>query len=182
MAPEILISNGTYFNFNHPERAEYTIFDIAHSLSNLCRYTGHVGRFYSVAQHSVMVSEIVPERYALAGLLHDASEAFLGDVASPLKQLLPDYQAIEERVERAVLAKFGLDYPLPDAVKRADMIALATEERVLCPRHKQWEITVDLPCLAPDTVTALPPDMARDLFLERFQDITAKGVSNVALS
>lgn len=103
--------SGRFYDLLAPEKYEYDIEEIAHSLSNLCRYTGHSNVFYSVAEHSVLVSRLVPERLALCGLLHDASEAFCGDVSSPLKKLLPEYQAIEDGVQKAIADYFGLEYP-----------------------------------------------------------------------
>lgn len=108
--------SGRFFDILKPEDYEFDIDEIATALSNICRYTGHVNKFYSVAEHSVLVSRLVPSRLALAGLLHDASEAFVGDVSSPLKRLLPDYKRIEERVQEAIADQFGLPYPFPQEV------------------------------------------------------------------
>jgi hypothetical protein len=113
------------------ESNEYVIEDIAHALANICRFTGHLRTFYSVAQHSVLVSYLCPPELALAGLLHDASEAYCNDMASPLKSALPDYKNLEDGLERAIYQAFDLPFPKHPMVKRADSIALATEARDL---------------------------------------------------
>lgn len=175
MRPDILTAAGRYFNFIELEHNEFGIEEIAHALSNLCRYTGHVSDFYSVAQHSVYVSLVVPPQHALAGLLHDAAEAFIGDVAAPLKALLPEYKALEKRVEAAVLARFGLPAVLPPEVKRADLVMLATERRDLMPVTPDgWTLIDGIEPLA-FNVTPVRPELAKVLFLKRFEELTEAG-------
>lgn len=176
MRPDILTAAGRYFNFVEPSANEFGIEEIAHALAHICRYTGHVSEFYSVAQHSVFVSYLVSQENALAALLHDAAEAFIGDVAAPLKRLLPDYQAIEKRVEAAVLTRFGLSADLPPEVKTADLIMLATEQRDLMPAHSdEWEWE-RIPGINPMALRVVPvgPCVARTFFMNRFNELTGK--------
>lgn len=118
--------------------------DIAHALANLCRFTGHTKRFYSVAEHSLWVSQRVPAEHALAGLLHDATEAYLGDVSSPLKALLPDYKLMEQRLWHVIADKFGVPRNLPASVKEQDLCALVTERRdLLNPCAHHWDDSLE---------------------------------------
>jgi 5'-deoxynucleotidase YfbR-like HD superfamily hydrolase len=169
--PTIQTHSGLFFDFLNPQRDQIDIRDIAIALSNVCRFTGHVDAFYSVAQHSVHVSRLVPPEHAFAGLMHDAAEAYIGDVAKPLKLLLPDYKAIEDRVEAAVFAAFGLPAKLPECVKRADLVALSTEKRDLKRHSPQlWDC---LGAVRPDLARILPasPVQAYWMFMRRFDEL-----------
>lgn len=171
MKPEILVGDNTYFNFMHPSKTAIGIETIAHALSHICRFGGHTRDFYSVAQHSVLVSTIVPNENALAGLLHDAAEAFIGDIPSPLKQLLPDFIVLEQHVEHAILSQF-LIAEIPQPVKYADLVLLATEKRDLMPPHDdEWTLLKNIEPL-PEIIKPLPPKQAKELFLSRYRDLT----------
>ncbi len=174
--PTILTCSGHYFSFIAPETSEFDIYDIAHHLSNLCRFAGATRTFYSVAQHAVLVSELLPLELKLAGLNHDDAEAFLVDIPRPLKQLLPDYKRIEERVEREVLRRFDLPYPMHELVHTADRLALYIEQRDLMPVHEDhWAAFEGIALeqiMAHPPIDPLPPEAARDLFLTQYARLT----------
>ncbi len=171
MSPTILTCSGNLFNFAYPEASVFTIKDIAHALSHICRFTGHTNRFYSVAQHSVAVSYLVPPALALQGLLHDAAEAFIGDVAKPLKQLLPDYAVIEQRVEAEVFSRFGLDADLSPEVKAADYLQLRIEMRDLMAALRGYMPPGSIDLAGYAVINPLSVNDARHLFLRRFKQL-----------
>lgn len=174
VGPTILLRSGEYFDFENPENSIITIGDIAHALSNICRFTGHVHRFYSVAEHSVLASYLVPPEDAFAALMHDAAEAVLGDVSKPLKSLLPDYRRIEDRVERAIFAKFGLPTELPASVKIADRQMLGIEQRACMMNGDDWgRNTLDSP--SDPVICFLAPPAACGAFLSRYTELRGAG-------
>ncbi len=149
----ILTRTGRRFDLLQPCPSQVFVLDIAHALAHLCRFNGHASRHYSVAQHSLVVASIVPAEHKLAALLHDATEAYVGDMVRPLKQVMPEYKQIEQRIWLAICERFDIAPELPECVREADMIALATERAQLMPDHPgEWE------CLAGITPLSLPLD------------------------
>ncbi len=120
----------------HPREEDLCLEDIAHSLSRLCRFNGHCQGFYSVAQHCVHMVEAMqvmdhplPElRWAL---MHDAAEAYIADVARPLKKMIPAFGEAEARLLEVIARKFGLGWPMPECIKQWDLVMLQTERRDL---------------------------------------------------
>jgi hypothetical protein len=173
----IKLYSGGYINLLSPQPEDIHLIDIAHGLSNLCRFTGHTARFYSVAQHSVLVSLLIEDpALRLVALLHDAAEAYLGDVSSPLKRLLPEYQCIERRFEEVIAERFGFSYGHLAKVKRADFRALATEKRDLMASHpldaQEWEILKDGK-IKPyhQIIDAMLPEMAHNQLIGRYAQV-----------
>ena len=124
-----------------PRPEDVHLEDIAWSLSNQCRYAGHCAFFYSVAQHSVMVADMVPDELKRVALLHDATEAYLVDLPRPVKRRMADYRAAEQVVWEAIAQRFGLPLEMPAAVKDADEDALATEAPILMPNApRSWNL------------------------------------------
>lgn len=167
VGPTIMLMSGATFDLLDPRNSQFTIEDIAHGLAHTCRYAGQCRRFYSVAEHCLHVSDIAAE-HALIALMHDASEAFIGDVTRPLKQLLPEYKRIEADVERAIFERFGLPHPVPLAVKDADLRVLAAEQRQIMPVGTDcWAAEAGIEP-APMKVVYLTPEAAKARFLQRF--------------
>ena len=156
-----------------PRPEEISIGDIAHALSNLCRFTGHCKQFYSVAEHSVRVSHACDPTDALWGLLHDAPEAYIADMSRPVKRYAPfgeTYQKIEEQLMGVIADTFHLHPKMPASVKYADTVLLMTEKRDLmhgC--NKPWE---DRAVPLPSRIEPCIPGFAEELFLKRFSELT----------
>lgn len=154
---------------------DYDIRDIAHALSMKCRWSGHTKKFFSVAQHSVMVSRIGPVEHRMAGLLHDASEAYMPDFPSPLKWWLIEQgfetlQTLEDMMDSIIAEKFGFEYPRDPAVKLADLVMLATEHRDLMPPSpERAHMAEPLPLV----LQSWTPARAEDIFLREYNAILA---------
>ena len=161
-----------------PRAEEVDLQDIAHALSHMCRFAGHVRTFYSVAEHCVRVSLLAPgsdRMIALAGLLHDATEAYVVDVPRPLKRFLPGYAEIEARVARCVEQRFDLETGILDhpSVKHWDEVLLATEARDLIggERAGKWHLRASA---LPGVIEPWTPERARMAFLDRFESLTSE--------
>ncbi|AUW47196.1 hypothetical protein [Rhizobium leguminosarum] len=168
--PSIMLASGSWFDLLDPWASEFTIADIAQGLSNICRYAGQCRDFYSVAEHSLHVSETA-EQFKLEALLHDAAEAFIGDITRPLKQLLPEYKTIEANVEAAIFHRFGMDEKAKPYIKSADLRVLAAEQAQLMPAGTDFWAAQSNIHPAPVKVEFLAPAVARHRFLTRFQQL-----------
>lgn len=165
----------------------FNIEDVAHSLAMNCRFNGHTSEFYSVAQHSLVVSALMEDLMLgspLEGLLHDATEAYMTDVPSPFKQCLPDWRKIDARLEIAARWDFGLPAVKTDGCKIADWYALFMEAKLFIPGG--GEDFVDPLNLRKYAIEELLPDYlphyrancnstplsVKHQFLRRYRDLT----------
>jgi 5'-deoxynucleotidase YfbR-like HD superfamily hydrolase len=166
--------SGKRFWPEDPRPEDFDITDIAHALSNINRFNGHTKQAYNVAQHSVLVSRIVPAQYALHGLFHDASEALIQDFISPLKHLAMDwYGPLETKVMKAVCKKFDIDWNNDAAwiaVKKADNIMLATEVRDLTTCGFVTQRLTELPT-EEHIRLCWSPECSEEMFRDRYREI-----------
>jgi uncharacterized protein len=153
-----------------PRPEEVRIEDIAGALAKTCRYNGHTLLFYSVAEHCVLLSRAVEPQYAAWALLHDAAEAYLSDVPSPVKRFLPGFREFEDRIMDAVTTRFQLPPHKPIAVRQADFAILNDEKNALMAREPHpWR---RLPERALGVnILALPPTEAEVAFLDRAREV-----------
>ena len=152
-----------------PNPDAISIIDIATSLSRVNRFTGHTIFCYSVAQHSVYVSDILPKEYQKWGLLHDAHEAYVNDMVSPVKKYFPLYQEIETKLMKTMAQRFDLTWPVPKPIVEADYIILATEKRdIMGPEPASWG---PLPKPANFTIEKWTVERAYKQFLKRFEEL-----------
>jgi 5'-deoxynucleotidase YfbR-like HD superfamily hydrolase len=168
---------GVRYCYHGTEPEMIRIEDIAHALSNICRFAGHVSKFYSVAEHSVRVSYVCPEAFQLQGLLHDASEAYCVDIPRPLKNApgMDIYKGYEKVSHNVIAEVFGLPTVHDRSVDVADVCLLYTEKRDLMP---------DIPWANESKITGLStrplmsvidpwsPEQAKIKFLTRFYELT----------
>jgi hypothetical protein len=180
----IRLLSGVLFDYGAPEKCEVKIEDIAAALSKVCRFAGHIHRFYSVAQHAVNVSLIVPEEFAFDALMHDTAEAFTNDLPTPLKFAVPVFKELEEKIESAMAARFGFRYPLPPEVKHADLQMLLIEKIHLKRDYSDWSVLEGIvPPLDYEQhlfLGRLTPERAETVFLERYRELALKFADKLA--
>ena len=169
-----LTYTGKMFYPLDPQPEDICIEDIAHALSNLCRFGGHSTRFYSVAQHSLHVSKLCADEHKLIGLMHDASEAYVGDMVRPLKYELPQYRDIEQKVWLCIAGQLDLPWAIPDAVKQCDDVALVTERRDLIQLHPGvWELVSKKANPDPEPIKPWAPAYAEMMFRAEYEKLKA---------
>lgn len=169
-SPYVSTYLGNRFYLTRPHIDDVAIEDIAHGLAYQCRFNGQTSAFYSVAQHSLMVMSLVPKSERLAALLHDAAEAYLGDMVKPLKNLFPEFSAIEARVTEIIGQRFGVDLThFHPSIKAADLVALATEKRDLMPHSTEpWLALAGVEPL-PTRIEPLAPGEAMSAYMAAFK-------------
>lgn len=154
------------------------ILDIAHALSLICRYGGHCRKFYSVAEHCVLLSHVVAPEHALPALLHDAAEAYVGDMVRPLKRVdgMHLYRDLDELISWKIAEKFGIAPRIPDEVKEADLRILHDERGRLFPLDgPEWTSISHLKPLGV-YVECWKPAEAEYIYLHRFNELQAAAV------
>lgn len=174
---------GKRFDLLAPDSGLVDLRDIAHALSNCCRFAGHTREFYSVAQHSVLVARACPPEHALLGLLHDAAEAYMGDQVRPLKQISPVRMCeIETGIQAAIWHAFRLD-PTAEAlqaVKYYDDLLLATEARDLLHGTEGWNAR--LPPPDSQRISAWSPEVSSLQFRLEFARLHCQAVPSGILA
>lgn len=164
--------SGRRFHYQDPRPEDIHIVDIAHALSNLCRYAGHTNRFYSVAEHSVIMSGLFADpQLRMIALLHDATEAYCCDLPRPLKRMLPGYMAYEDIVWRVVADKFGLPADIPDSVHEVDTRMLVTERPHLFRDPIPWPKYEHVRPIDGVRIECWTPGLARLEFLATYQEL-----------
>ena len=158
-----------------PLAKEVDLRDIAHSLGYQCRFNGHSLQFYSVAQHSVLVSRLVSREQSLAALFHDAAEAYTGDLIRPLKKFLPkEFKQMESQIESVIYDAFKIKNVNEEEIKLADNIALITEMRdVMAKPPVKWN-EEGLYKPHSERIIPLGPDEAGQLFIKRYNKLRKK--------
>ena len=177
--PYLQTVSGRWVNPFDPDPKQIDPGDIARALANQCRFGGHCRVFYSVAQHSVIVSRLVEERGGdaedvFAALMHDATEAYLGDMPHPLKHRSPlgaAFKAAEEHLEQAIRDRFGIKPDVPE-IKRADRALLATERRAFSAETWHWPELEGVEALDLE-LSAWSPDEAAEAFARRYAELEA---------
>ena len=170
--------SGQRFDFHDPKPEQVHLEDVAHALSLLCRYNGHTQRFYSVAEHSVHIADRIradgyKAQVQLTGLLHDAAEYIIGDMARPIKVTMPQFKEAEIIIDKVVAERFGTLYPFPDIIKELDTRILCDErDQAMSQSKNMWGVDGLEPIGC--RLQFWSPEKAKAKFLERFRIISSE--------
>lgn len=167
---------GKAFHFDEMDPDSICIEDIAHALSNICRFSGHCPRHYSVAQHSMLVASLCPENMRLTALLHDATEAYIGDMVTPLKRIIPEFKDYEEALWFIIALKFKIQIDIPEEVHQADAAALSIEAKYLMGVNPElWGLQPAAKTFSSEFgVEKMSPKQAEKLFLKEYYKYAEK--------
>lgn len=167
--------SGGYFDFADPESTPVSLVDIAVGLSNTCRFAGQLNEFYSVAEHSIHCLHVANEMGCSlyekrAVFMHDAAEAFVGDVPKPLKIMLPGYKQIEKQVEAAIFKHF--DIVMFPVVKEIDLMLLRAEKEHFFGKQDQWhDLDGVKDCSSVVSISCMKPKIAKSAFMAEAYDL-----------
>jgi hypothetical protein len=154
--------SGIMFDPLEAEVDKFDIKDIAHALSNICRWGGHTRFHYSVAQHSYIMSYLIDEKYAFEALMHDTPEAYLGDIPTPIKDTWREYKVLEDRLVRNLSKKYSFIYPFPEEVKIWDKKMKTLEYNELMRKDLSIE----------SEISKMLPEEIEKLFIKRFKELS----------
>lgn len=164
--------SGKKFSLVDPQPEDVDIVDVIAALGNVVRFAGHCRGAYTVLQHSVHVCDACPDEFRYDGLMHDAPEAYYGDITRPMKDVLSklfdgQFSRWTEKIDRVVHYALGIPWPVPRPVKHADCVVLATEARDLMgPLLELWR------CMPPPLkreIVPLPPQQVYSMFVDRYK-------------
>ena len=169
----IVTNQGIRFYPFDPKLEQIDLLDIAWSLAGIRRWGAHGDERLTVGQHSVDVANYVRDKgfdkqTQLAALMHDASEAYVQDVAAPIKEMMPEYQAVEDRIQEVIAQKFNLIYPFPAIIHEAD---------IACRHHEAYHLfgpkhPLSKPCTGPCGFRATPDHETYEAFMTKFLELT----------
>lgn len=169
--PFIGTASGARFYVDDLNVEDIPIYDVAHALSMNCRYNGHVRDFYSVAEHSVIISHLVPPEDALWGLLHDVTEAFVPDIPRPFKPFIGGFKEYEDRIQAKVMGLHGLPLEEPESVAFMDHNIVYDEAKQLFAEVPDWIDNYKSVGAGP-MIVANDPRLAKQHFLDRYMELT----------
>jgi len=169
--------SGKKFYVFNPRLKDISIEDIAHALSLMCRFTGHTEELYSVGQHSLIVMELCPEEFKLEGLTHDFPEAYITDLATPVKRRMPSFKECEDTLHTAIAKKFHLQFPMPKIIKEIDQEVFKMEWAYLMERNKTLKNNKFR--MSKEEFKILSPKEVERRIIESFNQLYAKRLTKV---
>jgi hypothetical protein len=172
--------SGKKFYVFEPRQKDILIGDIAHALSLICRFTGHTEDLYSVGQHSLLVMELCPDECKLEGLTHDFPEAYITDIATPVKRKMPNYKEYENVLHTAIAKKFHLQYPMPKIIKEIDTEVFEMEWAYLMERKKK--VKSGRFRMEREEFRILPPKEVEKRIIQSFNKLHSERMHNIKMN